>query len=50
MLMIQSTAAALGNGNIINGNSGSSIDGAIYFPRGKIDVQRQIGRGDQMRA
>jgi len=36
MLMIQSTAAALGNDNLINGNNGMVMDGAVYFPRGKI--------------
>ena len=36
MLMIQSMAAALGNDNLINGNNGMVMDGAVYFPRGKI--------------
>ena len=36
MLMIQSTAAALGNDSLINGNNGMVMDGAVYFPRGKI--------------
>ncbi len=36
MLLIQSTAAALGNDSKINGNNGMVMDGAVYFPRGKI--------------
>ena len=36
MLMIQSNAAAMGNESLINGNNGMVMDGAVYFPRGKI--------------
>jgi hypothetical protein len=36
MLMIQSEAAALGNESLINGNNGMVMDGAVYFPRGKM--------------
>jgi hypothetical protein len=33
MLLMQSANAANADGNIINGNNGSSFDGAIYFPK-----------------
>lgn len=36
MLMIQSEAAAIGNESLINGNNGMVMDGAVYFPRGKL--------------
>jgi hypothetical protein len=36
MLMIQSEAAAIGNESLINGNNGMVMDGAVYFPRGKV--------------
>jgi Flp pilus assembly protein TadG len=32
MLLMQSPSASNSDGNIINGNNGSSFDGAIYFP------------------
>jgi hypothetical protein len=34
MLMIQSALADNANANLINGNNGSNLDGAIYFPKG----------------
>jgi hypothetical protein len=34
MLMIQSENADSANANLINGNNGSNLDGAIYFPKG----------------
>jgi Flp pilus assembly protein TadG len=34
MLMIQSANADSANANLINGNNGSNLDGAIYFPKG----------------
>ena len=37
MAIIQSPNAATGNNNLINGNNGTSIDGAVYFPRGDVE-------------
>jgi Flp pilus assembly protein TadG len=37
MLFIQSSAAAAANANLINGNNGSSLDGALYFPKGQLN-------------
>ncbi|HYC95863.1 MAG TPA: TadE/TadG family type IV pilus assembly protein [Sphingomicrobium sp.] len=37
MLLIQAPNAAVGNDNTINGNNGTVLDGAIYFPKGDLD-------------
>lgn len=37
MLMIQSANATAGNSSKINGNNGSKLDGAIYFPKGLLN-------------
>ena len=39
MVMIQSPNATAGNDNRINGNNGSKIDGAIYFPKGLMNFR-----------
>lgn len=36
MVLIQSPNAATGNNNSINGNNGTFLDGAIYFPNGDL--------------
>ena len=36
MLLIQSPNATSGNSNLINGDSGSALDGSIYFPKGTV--------------
>jgi Flp pilus assembly protein TadG len=36
MLIIQSENADAANANLINGNNGSNLDGAIYFPNGAL--------------
>jgi hypothetical protein len=36
MLMIQSPNASSANVNKVNGNNGAKLDGAIYFPKGKM--------------
>jgi Flp pilus assembly protein TadG len=36
MLFIQAANAATNNGNTINGGAGSTLDGAMYFPNGKV--------------
>jgi Flp pilus assembly protein TadG len=36
MLFIQSSSATLNNGNTINGDSNSKLDGTIYMPRGQL--------------
>ena len=37
MLLIQAANAEVGNNNTINGNIGTALDGAIYFPSGDLD-------------
>ncbi|MGI8705612.1 MAG: TadE/TadG family type IV pilus assembly protein [Sphingomicrobium sp.] len=36
MVLIQAPNAATGNNNTINGDNGTSLDGAIYFPQGDL--------------
>lgn len=36
MVLIQSANAMTGNNNTINGDNGTSLDGAIYFPKGDL--------------
>jgi len=43
MLMIQSTAAALGNESTFTGNSGFKMDGVVYFPKGKMTFTGSSG-------
>jgi hypothetical protein len=43
MLFIQSSAAAANNGNTINGTSASKLDGAMYFPNGKVTFSGTSG-------
>jgi Flp pilus assembly protein TadG len=43
MLFIQSSAAAANNGNTINGTAASKLDGAMYFPNGKVTFSGTSG-------
>ena len=38
MAIIQAPGATAGNDNLINGNNGTVLDGAIYFPRGDLEL------------
>ena len=38
MLIIQAPGATTGNNNLINGDNGTILDGAIYFPSGDLEI------------
>ena len=45
-----SSRADLDNNFLINGNGSSKIEGAFYFPRADLDLQRHRGDGHEMPA
>lgn len=47
MAIIQSANATTGNNNTINGDNGTSIDGAVYFPRGDVSFSGSTGQAFQ---